>query len=75
MIKFIKNTATQVKTWVTQLWNNVLSFLTNSPKTVLILFGLGLVVGTIDSSLGLFILGGYALFLLYRKGLKKYKHG
>jgi hypothetical protein len=71
MIKFIKNTATQVKTWVTQLWSDMLSFLTNSPKTVLILFGLGLVVGTIDYSLGLFILGGYALFLLYRKGSNK----
>ena len=71
MIKFIKNTATQVKTWITQLLGNVLAFLTNSPKTVLILFGLGLVVGTIDYSLGLFILGGYALFLLYRKGSNK----
>ena len=44
MIKFIKNTATASKAWVTQLWSDMLSFLTNNPKTVLILFGLGLVV-------------------------------
>jgi hypothetical protein len=71
MIKYIKNVVTQVKTWVTKLWSDMLSFLTNNPKTVLILFAIGLVVGTIDYSLGLFIIGGYALFLLYRKGLNK----
>ena len=64
----MKNLVAQAKAWVTKLWGGLLSYLTLNPKSTSILFILGLVIGSIDTSLGLFILGGYVLFLLYRKG-------
>jgi len=70
MIKQIKNLASKIKAYALKLKASIIKYLTEKPTQVSLTFTLGLAIGVMDVSLGIFFLAAYALVMLYRKGLK-----
>ena len=70
MISKIKSLVTKLGTWALRLKASVIKYLTEKPTQVSLTFTLGLAIGVMDVSLGIFFLAAYALVMLYRKGLK-----
>lgn len=70
MIKQIKNLTSKIKAYALKLKASIIKYLTEKPTQVSLTFTLGLAIGVMDVSLGIFFLAAYALVMLYRKGLK-----
>jgi len=70
MIKQIKKLVSKVKTYALKIKASIIKYLTEKPTQVSLTFTLGLAIGVMDVSLGIFFLAAYALVMLYRKGLK-----
>ena len=54
----------KLKTMVASFKKGLIQYLNTKPNAVSATFTLGLAIGAFDLSLGLFFLGGYALWLL-----------
>ena len=54
----------KLKTMVASFKKGLIQYLNTKPTAVSATFTLGLAIGAFDLSLGLFFLGGYALWLL-----------
>lgn len=70
MIKKIKSLVAKLRVWVLRFKDSLIKYLTEKPTQVSLTFTLGLAIGVMDVSLGVFFLAAYALVMLYRKGLK-----
>ena len=70
MIKKIKSLVTKLGAWALRFKDSLIKYLTEKPTQVSLTFTLGLAIGVMDVSLGIFFLAAYALVMLYRKGLK-----
>ena len=70
MIKKIKSLVTKLGAGLLRFRDSLIKYLTEKPIQVSLTFTLGLAIGVMDVSLGIFFLAAYALVMLYRKGLK-----